>query len=236
MDIGNSRLKWGIFSRGKLDHWDAVPIDSFQLTDSLSQALDAVIFSSTITHFSEIVAPFDGLPIYELTHKFKCPIISEYTTPETIGTDRIAAYHGAWSLFPDSNLLVVDAGSCITFDLVTTDGVHKGGMISPGIQMRLRAMHEFTSRLPSAPIPENFGPIARSTLDAIGQGALCGSVYEIEGIIGYLKDKLGKLKVVLTGGDSKLFEKRIKTEIFAEQNLVLIGLYEIFKNHVQHLD
>ena len=130
--------------------------------------------------------------------------------------------------------MVIDAGTCITLDLLSAEGEFLGGNISPGIEMRLKAMNHFTARLPlvvrTLELPDELGD---STENAIRNGGELGSLMEVEGFIRHFQKKYRPLRVVLTGGDADFFVKHAKTKIFAHQNLVLIGLNQILQHNVK---
>ena len=165
----------------------------------------------------------------ELTEKTPLPIDNQYGTPKTLGKDRIAAVMGAYRLFPNQNCLVIDAGTCITYDLLTKHKTYLGGNISPGIDMRLKAMHQFTAKLPLVERGQQERIWGTSTETALRNGGQFGALYELEAFIRVCKEKFDPLTVVLTGGDGNFFAENLKTKIFARPNLVEWGLLEIFQ-------
>ncbi len=165
----------------------------------------------------------------KLDHKTKVPFKNEYATPSTLGRDRIAGVVGAMKLFPKSNCLVIDAGTCITFDLVTRNKVYKGGNISPGVHLRLKAMNHFTDKLPLGEFKLHKNYIGKSTMTAIENGAMWGAIGEIEAFIDRILSKYRDINVILTGGDASIFGSKIKTKIFVSSNLLMIGLNEILR-------
>jgi len=145
-----------------------------------------------------------------------------------LGKDRIAAVTGAWSMFPAKNILAIDAGTCITYDLITSNGEYLGGGISPGIRMRFQAMHTFTGKLPLVE-PEDFDElIGRSTRESLLSGVYNGVMAEISELIRLYGKKFDDLTVILTGGDHVFLHNKLKISIFAVPELVLLGLNEIF--------
>ncbi len=167
----------------------------------------------------------------KLTHNTPIPVKNCYETPQTLGIDRIAAAVGANNLFPDTSLLVIDAGTAITIDFVSEKGEYKGGNILPGIDMRFRALNEFTDRLPllSKSETKNKNIIGQNTKEAIIKGVQEGLIFEIEGYIEYFRQKKQDLKVLITGGDTFFFDKKLKNTIFAVDDLVINGLYIILE-------
>ena len=169
-----------------------------------------------------------GLRVLVMSPSTPVPIGNAYLTPDTLGVDRLAAAVGAVALTGSGNCLIVDFGTAITVDLVT-DGVFCGGNISPGVGMRFRALHDYTSRLPECSPAEVASALGSSTREAIEQGVMQGVMYEIEGHIARLTEKIKDLSVIFTGGDAKYFVKRIKNTIFANRELVICGLNRILE-------
>lgn len=165
-----------------------------------------------------------------LSYKSKIPIKNKYKTPKTLGNDRLAAVIGANELYPKANCLVIDAGTCIKYDMINKKGEYYGGTISPGIRMKLKAMHAFTDKLPLFEPTKYDGLYGRNTEESMITGAQMASLLEMEGFINRYSKKYSHLKVILTGGDSNYFAKRLKRKIFVHPNLVLIGLNKIL-NH-----
>ena len=155
------------------------------------------------------------------------PISNRYRTPETLGSDRLAAVIGASSLKPATDLLIIDAGTCITDEVIDARGNYWGGNIAPGMQMRLRALHEFTARLPLVEAEGEVPGMGYSTETAIRSGVLRGMKYEIEGYIKSMRSKFPHLQVFLTGGDHINFDTNIKNIIFSDRYLVPRGLNKI---------
>jgi len=161
------------------------------------------------------------------------PIINTYTTKDTLGYDRIADAVGAFTIFPGSNVLIIDAGTAITIDLLTENGEFYGGNISPGLDLRFRALHEFTRKLPEVKKKTNYPILGKTTEEAILSGVLSGAVFELNGYIDQLSSQFPDLKIILTGGDFKFFDKKLKNSIFAHSNLNLTGLNRILEYNVE---
>jgi type III pantothenate kinase len=169
----------------------------------------------------------------ELDHFTLLPIANHYGTPETLGKDRIAAAVGANYLMPAKNLLVIDMGTAITYDFVSANNEYLGGNISPGIDIRFRALHEFTGKLPLVEPQIPASEYGKNTVEAINAGVIQGIVFEIEGYITLFRQKCPDLSVFLTGRGSIRFVATLKKPIFAEINLVLIGLNRILTYNAQ---
>jgi type III pantothenate kinase len=170
----------------------------------------------------------------ELNHMVKVPVQVCYETPETLGKDRLAAVIGAFHEMQGKDLLVIDAGTAITYDFISAEGQYPGGNIAPGLEMRSRALHEFTGKLPYFLPDENTEDFpGRNTKNAIQSGVLYGLVHEIDGYVDKLMLKYPNLSVFLTGGSAEILENRLKYRIFARKNLVLNGLNQILKYNVK---
>ena len=236
-DLGNTTGKFALLKDGELLSMHRT---ADRGTDALRTFLadsvpDAWIISSVRTDSSEITAYLQGLaPGFVLGHQMPLPINITYETPETLGHDRIAAMVGAWKMFPGKPVLVIDAGTCIKYDILLPDGSFPGGTIAPGLRMRLEAMHTFTGRLPFVEIPEQTWPegppvTGTSTAGSLLSGALAAGLLEAEGMIAYYQQNQPYLKVLLTGGDAPFFASRLKSQIFAVPELILSGLDEILR-------
>ncbi|MEZ5072124.1 MAG: type III pantothenate kinase [Bacteroidales bacterium] len=197
------------------------------------------IISSVVNYSRELIDYLGNLynPCIELNAGTPLPVINSYKTPETLGGDRLAAVVGAHTLYPDQPCLVIDAGTAITFDLVTARGEYLGGNISPGMEVRFKALHKFTSRLPQLERPdETPGLLGTKTREAIQWGTVRGIVYEMDGCIDEIARLHSPLQVLITGGDANYFAGLVKNSIFVNQNLNLIGLNRILEhNATQHI-
>ena len=170
----------------------------------------------------------------ELDHQTELPIKNLYETPETLGKDRIAAAVGANEFFPDQNLLIIDAGTAITYDLVSEKNEFIGGNISPGLQMRFKALNQFTGKLPLVSYFDEFQNIGRNTTEAIRAGVQNGILYEIAQTIELFNKNYQNLQIVMTGGDSIFFDKKLNYTIFVHFNITLIGLNRILEYNAKN--
>ncbi|MDO7850878.1 type III pantothenate kinase [Hymenobacter convexus] len=164
------------------------------------------------------------------------PLRNAYATPHTLGADRLAAAVGAAALRPGQDTLIIDAGTALKFDLVTADGTYHGGSIGPGLQMRLRALHTFTGRLPllDLPAPDATIPlVGDSTTGSLLSGVVNGAVAEITGLLAQYHAQHPGLGVLLTGGDAAFLAARLPARIFVVPELVLLGLNRILAYHVE---
>jgi type III pantothenate kinase len=164
------------------------------------------------------------IPLIILNAETPLPIKLNYLTPKTLGADRIAAVVGAHSLHPQKNILVIETGTCITYDFIDADGIYQGGGISPGIHLRFSALHNFTEKLPLVTAIGDAALIGKSTESSIQSGVINGIIAELQGIISSYESNYENLTVILSGGDLEYFDKNLKNNIFAVPNIVLTGL------------
>lgn len=233
IDIGNTRIKVGIFKEDVLLEKINLASDKIQ---ALQQFLEQQKVRKVILGSSGNIP--DGLEKYLNSHYFyirletntNIPLENVYHTPHTLGKDRVAAAVGAKSVYPNQDCIVIDAGTCITYELVNRHGVYLGGNISPGIDMRLRAMDEFTAALPLVQKQHPNTNRGYSTETALRNGAVWGATLEIEGFIQAFSKNLDTPFVILTGGDAMLLASLLNTQATVLPNLVLIGLNKIL-NH-----
>lgn len=236
IDIGNTRTKAAVFDAdGLLVLSTVVEGDELAFLNSLihSHRIRHVITSSTGSRAWEAASLDVPGKNIRLSHETLLPIQLIYTTPETLGRDRIAAACGAHAAFPNSTCLVIDAGTCITMDMVTDTGLFLGGNIAPGLRMRLKAMHDYTARLPLVDPDWPDLPFGDSTMHAMQNGACLGAKMEIEGIYRKAKDAFGTVSIVMTGGDAAFLADKVESEIFVEPELVVKGLFKILSFNVQ---
>lgn len=231
VDIGNSAAKLVAFNGNE-------PIEQIKTSGKTLEALAAFAQKH---HFTQgIVGTVTGLtpeaeaalaaldfPVMRFTADTPVPITNHYRTPRTLGADRLAAVVGARELKPDENLLIIDAGTCITYEMVDKQGNYWGGNIAPGMQMRLHALHEFTARLPLVEADGEVPGMGYDTETAIRSGVLRGMKYEIEGYIKSMRTKYPSLTVFLTGGDQINFDEGIKSITCTDKYIVPRGLNKI---------
>jgi type III pantothenate kinase len=233
VDSGNTYSKIGWFSGNKLIRYE-MRLGFTELIERIQLELpDRMIYSSVNRPLSEFLEALDrDIPVLNLTGETPVPVKKNYETPHTLGADRVAAACGAHWMFPEQNVLVVDMGTSITYDLLDSLGTFQGGLISPGVRMRFKALHTFTKRLPLFDPEKDPGFIGKSTKQAMQSGVMNGTLAEIEGIINRYRHEIPSLCVVLCGGDLPFFESSLKPPIFAVPELVLIGLNRILTYNV----
>lgn len=227
IDIGNTLVKYAIFSSDEIViiyKKNDVEISFMQELIQKHNVNDVIISSVR----DKVDGDF-GIKTLYLNHLTPFPITINYETPETLGNDRIANVVAASVLYPNKNILIIDAGTCITIDFIDQNKEYQGGRISPGIEMRYKSLHKYTSNLPKLTISNTALQIGKDTNSSIVSGVEKGVVAEIETIIDDFKNENEDLFVIVTGGDTFFFENTLKNSIFADPNLVLKGLNEILK-------
>lgn len=178
---------------------------------------------------AELNRSFDKHGVILLSHETNMPIKIKYKTPETLGRDRMAVAIAANSLYPNEGNLVIDLGTCITYDWVDPKGMFLGGNISPGIEMRLEAMHEKTAALPKAELSYSVDLVGCDTISALQHGAVMGTICEIDSFIERSEEKYKDLVVILTGGNAAEVSKLLKKNHLVEPELLHIGLCELIR-------
>ena len=236
IDIGNTQIKVAVFQETILIFKDQFPSDKV-ISQVLSITEQYDIKKAIISHVSNldrsVILELEKLVnLIELNHQIKLPFTNKYLTPRTLGVDRLALVAAAKGQFPDKNVLIIDAGSCITLDFLNHDGIYMGGDISPGIEMRYKAVNHYTANLPLLKRTELLPELGNSTENAIHRGILNGVIQEIDGVISQYKTKYQKLTVVLTGGDTIFLAKNLKSSIFAIPNFLLEGLNSILIHNI----
>lgn len=247
IDVGNSGVKAAVFQNGVM----VGPVVRF--SDQEWEEADRLVTNHRVKNiiYSTVanVPPAKwmdkwksaGRLVLELSPRIPLPFTSTYETMETLGHDRIAVVAGSLALLTSSApaaaprpRLLVDAGTCVTLDLVDVDGVYRGGNISPGMRMRLQAMHDFTARLPLPDPADPVGEVGRSTEGALRHGGQLGLAYEIEGLYHRLLPQYPDLEVVLTGGDGDWLARHLSIPCCFYPHLVLLGLNQILSNYVRN--
>lgn len=229
IDVGNTRAKAAIFINNGI-HKVYGADDGYEGLKSQMNTEDVrVIMISSVRENNDELFDFWSkvAPTTVLSHTTPLPIVSAYKTPKTLGKDRIAAVVGGRFLFSEGPVLAIDIGTCITYDVLTKDDVYLGGNISPGIHLRYRAMDEFTSALPLVDVLEVEKTYGQSTEESMATGVIQGIASEIDGMIHRYETEFKGLQTVVCGGDARYFVNILKKKIFANRNLVLLGLHKI---------
>jgi len=235
IDQGNTRIKYALFENDLMHNHSIAITDISEVSISFKNLLkeypiDKVIVCNVSGNpdfpYSLL---FSSYKIVHLDHQTPIPLINNYLTPHTLGNDRMAAAIGGFSQFPNHDILVIDMGTAITFDIVSKEGEFDGGNISPGMSLRFKALNAYTGRLPLCEYQREHDFFGRSTQEAIVAGVLNSIKMEIEGYIDYFNKIYQNPVVILTGGDANKFEIQRKSNIFAIPDLVLYGLNNILE-------
>lgn len=235
LDAGNTQLKAAFFVDGELQRVHRIPNAEAMagLQQAASWSPEAVIFGSVAAlRIHDVRDQFD-CPVIHFKPGITLPITLDYSTPETLGADRLANVCGSRKLHGTKDQLVIDIGTCVTFDLLEGGTKYLGGAISPGMRLRNQAMNDFTARLPLVETIPNPPLTGKTTEGSLQAGIFHGLLDEMEGRINRYKEEYPELVVVITGGDSVYFEKAFKSSIFAHLNLTLLGLHEILLHQLE---
>ncbi len=235
IDIGNNSAKYFLFNEEQIVLHTRKENTSFDIIGEWNSLydIDKAIISSVIAEQPALAAELSRLdcPVVRFNNSLQLPLEIKYRTPHTLGSDRLAAAVGAWNEAPGRNIIVIDAGSAITIDFIDRNGNYLGGNIAPGIKMRLRALHEYTAKLPMIEKEGDTPAIGHDTETAIRSGVINGICHEIDGYINDFKQKYCDVLIFLTGGDEKTLKNRVKNCIFADKYLVAKGLNRILKDY-----
>ncbi len=231
IDIGNTRTKVGVFKHNQIIYNEVIK-DDFLIEKVIKiiakyNCKNAIIASVGKEKKKLIEVLFKKIKVLKMSHSLKIPFQNLYETPKTLGVDRIALVAGTLEEFSNKNILVIDAGTCITYDFINAENEYLGGGISPGIEMRYKALNHFTEKLPLLTQTDEKILIGNTTSTSIHSGVINGVIAEIDGIIDQYRAKFKDLTIVLTGGSGNFLAKRIKNTIFAKSFLLLKGLNRI---------
>jgi type III pantothenate kinase len=229
IDIGNTRIKSAVFEKDNL-----IEIFVFESTDVQKNILNIlkiypeieVLVASSVGKlgFEAFLFLDKKLKMEWITPDFLFPFKNLYQTPTTLGVDRMVLASGAVLQFPNQNRLVIDAGTCVTYDFIDHQNHYKGGAISLGLRLRYQALHNYTAKLPLLETQSPLHYIGNSTAESLHSGAVNGLLFEIEGFLKRYESDYAKFTIILTGGDAVFLAKRLKNTIFANSNFLLESL------------
>ncbi len=234
IDCGNTKIKLAVFEEDKLSDVHILSYEDWKnnLVNFIKNKPN--ISSVTVCSVSKLTSnDFEFLnqkvPVYFLTPTDAYPFTNRYATPTTLGMDRRVLVSGAVLLFPEKNRLIIDAGTCITYDFVDSQNQYWGGAISPGIRLRYEALHQYTAKLPLLTREHPEHEIGNSTAQSIHSGVVNGILHEINGFINSYSEKHENFIIILTGGDAEFLSKRLKNTIFANSNFLLESLNQLYQ-------
>ncbi|MXO03557.1 type III pantothenate kinase [Flavobacterium sp. HBTb2-11-1] len=239
VDVGNTRIKASVFE-------DNTALGNFvfeknelekkieKILEKYPKCSDLVVASVGSIEKQSFLSFENKLKVHFFTHEDVFPFHNKYATPKTLGIDRMILAAGATLQFPKQNRLVIDAGTCITYDFIDENDNYLGGAISPGLRLRYESLHNFTARLPllSLEAPDSY--IGNSTAQAIHSGVVNGFVYEIDGFIDEYRKEFSNFIIILTGGDADFLAKRLKNTIFANSNFLLESLSQTYQYKIDN--
>jgi type III pantothenate kinase len=239
VDVGNTRIKGAVFEGAIL--FEIFVFSKMELQKNIENILkkfekitDLVVSSVGDVEKQSFSAYNKVLNVHFLSHEDSFPFNNCYATPKTLGIDRMVLAAGATLQFPNQNRLIIDAGTCVTYDFIDQENNYLGGAIAPGLRLRYEALHNFTAKLPllSLESPKDF--IGTSTSESIHSGVVNGFVYEIDGFIDEYKARYSNFIIILTGGDTDFLAKRLKNTIFANSNFLLESLNQTFQYKIKN--
>jgi type III pantothenate kinase len=232
IDVGNSRIKCALFEvNSRLDTFVFL---KKELQKSILEILEKYnkisnIIVSSVGKLEKKDFNFIEKDIFFITNEIQFPFKNLYKTPKTLGIDRMVLATGAVLQFPNQNRLVIDAGTCVTYDFINIENQYLGGAISPGIRLRYESLHNYTAKLPLLTIENPEKLIGNSTLTSIHSGVINGLTNEIDGFIDQYKEQYSNFIIILTGGDAEFLAKRLKNIIFANSNFLLESLNQTYQ-------
>ncbi|MGS2764033.1 type III pantothenate kinase [Sinomicrobium sp. M5D2P9] len=234
VDAGNTFVKIAVFQSDVILYSEKFRSDDFfkkisGLLEKYSSVTDIIVASVANVFEKDLEQLQKIVKVHTIGALVVLPFENKYATPGTLGADRVALVSAACREYPGQNVLVIDSGTCITYDFLNAGGQYLGGAISPGIQMRYKALHTFTARLPLIDSTRLDDFIGDSTASSISSGVLNGVVNEIDGVIAQYRHRFEHLTVILTGGDLDFLSKQLKSSIFANSNFLLKGLNYILE-------
>jgi type III pantothenate kinase len=234
IDIGNSRIKCAVFEHDKMLAQftflaDELEISLHDIVVKYPECKDIVVANVGMLSENQLIKMAKPLKCHFITSQSFFPFKNKYQTPGTLGIDRMVLAAGAVLIYPDVSKLVIDVGTCITYDFVDTENNYLGGAISPGIRLRYEALKEKTAKLPLLQMkyPDDF--VGNCTDEAIHVGVVQGVLNEIDGFIDQYQANYANIIIILTGGDGDFLAKRLKNTIFANSNFLLESLNQTFQ-------
>ncbi|AMO20827.1 type III pantothenate kinase [Flavobacterium columnare] len=241
VDIGNTRVKVAVIEKDMF-----LELVSFSLEKILSEmefflekyplCKDLILSSVGKLEKKQIVWLQKKWNVVQISRESKFPFLNQYATPNTLGVDRMVLAAGAVLQFPFQNRLIIDVGTCVTYDFVDEYNVYHGGAISPGFRLRYASMHNYTAQLPLLELNEPEDLVGNSSISSMHSGVVNGLSFEIDGYIDELKKDKEKFIIILTGGDANFLAKRLKNTIFANSNFLLESLNHIYQYQIQCLE
>ncbi|MFV5687090.1 type III pantothenate kinase [Flavobacterium sp. ZT3R25] len=239
IDVGNTRIKAAVFEGDILVENFVFFKNELQkniqnILKKYKKVVDLVVSSVGDVEKQSFLELVNDLKVHFISHKYPFPFVNCYATPKTLGIDRMVLAAGATLQFPNQNRLVIDAGTCVTFDFIDENNKYLGGAIAPGLRLRYESLHNYTAKLPLLTLEDPKDLIGKSTSDSIHSGVANGLVYEIDGFIDEYSVRYSNFIIILTGGDTEFLAKRLKNTIFANSNFLLESLNQTFQYKIKN--
>ena len=239
VDVGNTQIKSAVFEENTLIEKEIFAFSDFQISveNILKKFLkiSVLVIASVGKLEKEQLEVFsERVKIYFIDREKELPFVNRYATPATLGIDRLVLTAGAVLKYPSKNRLIIDAGTCVTYDFVDKDDIYYGGAISPGFRLRYEAMHNYTAKLPLLKLEEVENVIGNSTNNSMHSGVVNGLTFEIDGYIDAIKAEKENFIIILTGGDANFLAKRLKNTIFANSNFLLESLNSLYQYQINN--
>ena len=238
IDVGNTRIKAAVFENDNIENKFVFENDLFRkkIENILNDypGITHLVVASVGNISEDDLRCFENrVKIHQITNRDLFPFQNRYKTPLTLGIDRMVLASGAVMQFPGQNRLVIDAGTCVTYDFVDENDNYQGGAIAPGLRLRYESLHQFTAKLPLLQFEDPDYLIGKSTNESIHSGVVNGFVYEIDGFIEEYLNQYSDIRIILTGGDTEFLAKRLKNTIFANSNFLLESLNRTYQFQIK---
>jgi type III pantothenate kinase len=239
VDVGNTRIKAAVFEGDiLLQHFvfvkEEIQKNIKNILKTFTNTAHLVVASVGNVEKESFLEFEKEVKVHFVSHNDRFPYVNGYETPQTLGIDRMVLAAGATLQFPGQNRLVIDAGTCVTFDFINERDEYLGGAIAPGLQLRYKSLHDFTAKLPLLSLESPKDVVGRSTTESIHSGVVNGLVYEIDGFIDEYRAICSNFIIILTGGDTEFLAKRLKNTIFANSNFLLESLNQTFQYKIKN--
>ncbi len=239
VDVGNTRVKAAVFEENVILKTyifeSEIFLSQIEIILKKFPKIEHLVMASVGKLDENLLQPLSEMvETVIVSRDFQFPFQNLYETPQTLGIDRLVLASGATLLFANQNRLVIDAGTCITYDFVNNQNQYLGGAISPGIKLRYKSMNDYTAKLPllETQNPKNF--IGKTTAESMHSGVINGVIGEIEGFINRYQTDFSNFTIILTGGDAEFLAKRLKNTIFANSNFLLESLNILFQYKIKN--
>lgn len=237
IDLGNTRAKFFLYKEGyffaeervDLSRYDEMAKYLISNHPDIKGLIYSDVSNKAVGFFEKFSVQFSVIRVHS---QIQLPFKNSYESPNSLGSDRIVLVSAACKYYPNTNVLIIDLGSCITYDFLDSNCIYHGGAISPGFEMRYKSLHHYTGNLPLLEGKKFKNPTGKNTEQAIHAGIYFGIVDEINARIEYYEQKYDSLTVILTGGDANKLPKTLKNSIFANSNFIAEGMFHLLELNI----